>query len=556
MKSKIMLLVFVFVGLLFAAGELTTTSSSSPVGKRGLIYKSRSVFLVGDGSFWLLNDPYYYQSDGSTHLTHLRTHLDAYKPPSPNGKALGVIRVSAIGTPVRYSGVDHSKKRYPFRRVSGQGTARDGGNKFDCTQWDSDFFAHLKTLASEAETRGIVLGIILWDEIPLERGSNNTRWAHNPFEPANNVNNFGLPSFSSGADGLPQFYNKPLDGSSQGNALRDAQDAMVRKFCAELKGVPNVFFFISNECTGSSSWRDRQIQTIKSYNSANNTQFISVTMNWGSGASSISDGVSPSTHSDGTGWRSDGRPEIAQRDRSGANARQTFWTRFIQGAASAGARDDYSGNTPPATMYTSAASEDQQLRRFVNSITSDMDRLVRDDSPFSSGWKGRKNPGVEYVAWKSGSSTSISVNLSGENGLWRLYEWNPTSSSAGSDRGTKPAGNSVTWTVRSGECGVVIVKEGTTELRNRPVREGYGIKTIPNPFTTSVQIDLLMQNAKCKLQIAKLRIFDMSGRQVHESPATGRQSLAWNGGKNPGGIYIIKARIADRTYTAKTVLRR
>ena len=47
-------------------GNLTVTSPSSPVGARGLLYKGRSVFLAGSGSFWLLNDPYYYRDDGGT----------------------------------------------------------------------------------------------------------------------------------------------------------------------------------------------------------------------------------------------------------------------------------------------------------------------------------------------------------------------------------------------------------------------------------------------------------------------------------------------------------
>jgi flagellar hook assembly protein FlgD len=74
----------------------------------------------------------------------------------------------------------------------------------------------------------------------------------------------------------------------------------------------------------------------------------------------------------------------------------------------------------------------------------------------------------------------------------------------------------------------------------------------PNPFSTKVSIKT-MQNAPFgsaqgdKLQIAKLTIYDMAGRQVREIPRSGnvrRATYIWDGRDNqgkvlPGGIYYI-----------------
>ncbi|MBF0433489.1 MAG: hypothetical protein HQK83_19585, partial [Fibrobacteria bacterium] len=400
---KCIWLIFIVCSVAKAA-NLKLTDADSPIGERGLVYKDRPVFLVGSGSFWLLNDPYYYNEDGTTNLEHLRAHLDKYKPLDTAGKALGVIRVSAFGVPVRYAGVDLAKRRYPVARVSGAGKAVDGGDKFDCTVIDELFFEHALTVAREADKLGIVLGIILWDEIPLETEGTH-RWPDNPFRPVNNINAFGL----SGSDGLPEFYEKTADN------LREVQDTIIEKFCDVFKEEPNVFFFISNEYTGNAAWRDRQIETINRKNQENNSGLLHVTMTWGIGESAVSDGVAPSTLVQGLSWRGDGRPSIAQRDNSKANGRQTFWQRFMGGAASAGTRDSYNGDTPPATTFNDQAKEDQQLRRFVNSILSSLDRMKPLRFVFPNDWVCRGSKGAEYVAYSTGGGT-LDVDLSSEEG--------------------------------------------------------------------------------------------------------------------------------------------
>jgi len=353
--------------------------------------------------------------------------------------------------------VDHSRKRNPCARI-GPGTALDGGLKFDCSVHDEAFFSHVLTVAREADARGILIGIILWDEIPLEKEISQYRWNHNPFCPDNNVNDYGLPSSTS--DAVPEFYT-----STAGN-LREHQDAIVRKFVDTLKNEPNVFFFISNEYTGNAEWRERQIGTVESRNQAVEASLLTVTMDWDDGPSNLSDGVSVSTHSEGLGadaYRVDGRPSIAQRDWSDASSpRRVIWKRFMDGMASAGTRDDYNGDTLPFATFATAASEDNQLRSFVSSLASHLDQMVPNDAPFSSGWSGRVNPGVEYVAFSESSAGTITVDLSGQTGTWELLDWDPGSSLLPVSRGSRSGGGLVSWPVRTGECGARVSRVDST----------------------------------------------------------------------------------------------
>jgi hypothetical protein len=435
---------------------------------------------VGSGSFWLLNDPSYYNANGTTNLSRLRAHLDAYKPADVDGAGLGVIRVSAFGTPIRYSGVDHGAKRYPCRRSS-KGGANDGGNRFDCSQFDDAFFQHTLTTVREADARGIAIGIILWDEIPLEGRA--YRWSHNPFCPDNNINGYGLPACSGNA--VPEFYD---DSSGK---LRNHQDSIVQHFVEVLRDEPNVFFFISNEYTGGASWRDRQVATIDATNVALGSELLHVTMDYRNGPSRASDGVSADTNEDGLGsnsFRADSRPSIAQRDyrtASGDGIRRNMWRRFMDGSASAGTRDDYSGGTAPAAIFAGARDEDERLRKFVSSLTSRLRDLAPHDGNFGSGWDGRAAVGGEYVAYSSNSAGSITVDLSGESGNWRLLEWDPTDSLEPIDRGVQAGGAVRTWNVAKGEVAVVVTQTNFDPARTPSSSEDGGSPRPGDPIPAS-----------------------------------------------------------------------
>jgi hypothetical protein len=68
----------------------------------------------------------------------------------------------------------------------------------------------------------------------------------------------------------------------------------------------------------------------------------------------------------------------------------------------------------------------------------------------------------------------------------------------------------------------------------------------PNPFTTSVEINFLMQNAK-------LQIFDISGKQINKSYNVRRTAYVWNAQNRPAGTYIVRVYDGKNTYSKRVL---
>lgn len=117
----------------------------------------------------------------------------------------------------------------PWARDDQPGYA-DGGNKFDLTRWDDAFFKRLKDLVGYASRKGVVVEVNLF--CPMYEES---MWMICPMNARNNVNGLGAIS-----------RLEPLTLDKSGGLLA-VQEAMVRKFAAELRGFDNVTFEIVNE---------------------------------------------------------------------------------------------------------------------------------------------------------------------------------------------------------------------------------------------------------------------------------------------------------------------
>lgn len=143
---------------------------------------------------------------------------------------------------------------FPWAR-SGSGTAIDGLAKFNLTHWDSNFWSRLKDACAYAQSKGIIMSIMMFDECGIEppKSSTDRRWNYHPFNPNNNVNGLSLPT-SGGA--VPSFY-------SLSNAkLKSIQEQYVAKMIAETSGYPNVVYEICNEYTGPWDWEKYWIDFI------------------------------------------------------------------------------------------------------------------------------------------------------------------------------------------------------------------------------------------------------------------------------------------------------
>lgn len=117
----------------------------------------------------------------------------------------------------------------------------NGGNKFDLTRWDEDFFTRLRDFVAQAGRCGVVVEVNLFCPYYGEG-----QWALSPFNPANNVNGVGP------VDRSKVFR---LDGNG---GLLAIQEQMVRKIVAELQSFDNLYYEIMNEpyiCDVPADWQ-------------------------------------------------------------------------------------------------------------------------------------------------------------------------------------------------------------------------------------------------------------------------------------------------------------
>lgn len=124
---------------------------------------------------------------------------------------------------------DPTKFICPWARSESPGYVR-GGNKFDLTKWNEEYFTRLKNFMGEAEKRKIIVELALF--CPFYEDS---LWYMSPMNSINNVNGVGP---------VDRTHVYTLDKS---NGLLEIHEALVRKIVSELKGHSNLIYEICNE---------------------------------------------------------------------------------------------------------------------------------------------------------------------------------------------------------------------------------------------------------------------------------------------------------------------
>ena len=117
----------------------------------------------------------------------------------------------------------------PWGRSETPGYLR-GGNKFDLTLWNEEYFKRLNDFMTEAEKRKVIVELALF--CPFYEDS---QWSLSPMNPNNNINDVGP------AD---RTHVYTLDKS---NGLLEVHEALVRRLVNELKGYSNLIYEICNE---------------------------------------------------------------------------------------------------------------------------------------------------------------------------------------------------------------------------------------------------------------------------------------------------------------------
>lgn len=105
----------------------------------------------------------------------------------------------------------------------------DGGNKFDLTKWDENYFARLKDFLVAAAKRGIVVEADLFSCFYSEKS-----WATHPLNWRNNVNGVGDCKWDEAL-------------TLKHASLAAFQEAYVRKVVHELRDFDNLYYEICNE---------------------------------------------------------------------------------------------------------------------------------------------------------------------------------------------------------------------------------------------------------------------------------------------------------------------
>jgi hypothetical protein len=137
----------------------------------------------------------------------------------------------------------------PWAR-SGETGYANGGNKFDLTKWDNDYFTRLKDFIKEAGKRDVVVELDLFSNF-----YDTIQWKLSPLYFRNNVN--GTGNFESWKEVLSLKHPEVLA----------AQESMARKIVSELRDFDNLYYEICNEpyfgdTTALRQWEDHMTAVV------------------------------------------------------------------------------------------------------------------------------------------------------------------------------------------------------------------------------------------------------------------------------------------------------
>lgn len=219
--------IFLFLlGVMFACdqAQYNTPISLHPDNPHYFLYKDKPTILITSAEHYgaVVNVHFdyvtYLQTLAAAGLNMTRVFSGAYVEP------IGAFHIeSNTLAPASHGFIS------PWKRSDMPGYA-NGGNKFDLTQWNPEYFGRLKDFLSEAEKRNIIVEFTFFCPFYGEE-----QWQLSPMNPINNVG-------GTGPEDRTHVYT--LDKSK---GLLAVQEALVRKIVNELKDYNNLIYEICNE---------------------------------------------------------------------------------------------------------------------------------------------------------------------------------------------------------------------------------------------------------------------------------------------------------------------
>jgi len=227
MKKKYtiyILLIAMFVAGMQRLNAQTKPIALNPVNPHYFIYHGKATVLITSGEHYgsVLNPDFdnvtYLNTLAANGLNLTRTFSGSYcEPPG----AFNIAHNTLAPAP--------GKLLCPWARSNEPGY-KNGGNKFDLTRWDENYFKRLHNFITQAQKHGIIVEFTFF--CPFY---DTLQWVLSPMNAINNVN-------SVGNIGTTDVYTLDKNGG-----LLAIQEKMVQKIVAELKGFDNVMYEICNE---------------------------------------------------------------------------------------------------------------------------------------------------------------------------------------------------------------------------------------------------------------------------------------------------------------------
>jgi hypothetical protein len=227
MKKLLLLHAIIFAATFFVSKNIFAQPkpiSLNPQNPHYFLYKEKPTILITSGEHYgaVLNLDFdyttYLDELKSNGLNLTRTFSGAYAEPMG---AFNIARNTLAPAPQKFI--------CPWIRSEEQGYS-NGGNKFDLTKWDENYFKRLKSFISVAQQRGVIVEFSLF--CPFYE---DAQWKLSPMNAINNINSVG---------NIDRNNVYTLD---KNDGLLAVQDAMVCKIVNELKDFDNVIYEICNE---------------------------------------------------------------------------------------------------------------------------------------------------------------------------------------------------------------------------------------------------------------------------------------------------------------------
>ncbi len=223
MQNKTFILIFLLL-MQYSCGDEYAPLRLHPDNQHYFLFRGKPEVLIGStehyGAVMNLDFDYvkYLDEISARGLNITRTFSGIYVEPQ-----------GAFGIAKNTLAPGQGKFICPWARSNEPGYAV-GGNKFDLTRWDPDYFARLKDFIAEAGKRNIVVELDLFSNF-----YDTIQWKLSPLYYSNNIN------------GLKPVKDQKEVLSFRHPRLLKIQEDMVKKILEECNSFDNLYYEVCNE---------------------------------------------------------------------------------------------------------------------------------------------------------------------------------------------------------------------------------------------------------------------------------------------------------------------